>query len=527
MSNVKRKSISRKLRSSETRVVRVKTEGSGLGALKTLVVMGLIFLELAVMIYLYIEMALAFRWYMLFSFVASGLTCLYVLSSNKNSLSKAVWIIFLLVGFAFGYVIYIMSDERIFFKSAKKKYKKIFDDTNHILPESNSDIYDLKPAVLNDAKYLHNAGGFISCKNTATEYYPSGAELFDNILEDCRRAEKFIFIEFFIIADGTLFNRFFDVLSERASAGVDVRIIYDDMGSHRTLSRKTKDKIKKAGINLLCFNRLVPIFSVGLNFRDHRKIVVIDGCSAYSGGSNFADEYVNEKRMYGYWKDTGIKLVGEAVDSLSLIFLRQWAYLSDRKEDVQKFFGHSASPESESLVIPFADGLDYPGAIGKNVYENMIASAENFVYIMTPYFICDDIITGLLMNKAMSGVDVRIILPGVPDKAFVYGVSRNNLEKLSEYGVKAYVMDDAFVHSKLVLTENAVVVGSINMDLRSFYQQFEVGVYTNDPQTMEKVKLDFEESFQNSSDISVENGKKRNVFKRIAAGVLQLFAPFM
>ncbi len=520
-------SISRKVRSADTRVVRVKTEGSGLGALKTLIVMGIIFAQLGIMLYLYIEIALAFRWYMLISFILSGITCIYVLSSNKNSLSKAVWIIFLLIGFSFGYVIYLISDERIFFSRAKKKYKRIFAESEKYIPEYKDGEIEADTSVINDGKYLYNTGKFANYKNTELEYYPSGAALFDDVIEECRRAEKFIFMEFFIMADGVLFNRFYDVLAERAGAGVDIRIIIDDMGSHKTLSRKAKAKLRSAGIKLQFFNRLVPIFSVALNFRDHRKIVVVDGRVAYSGGSNFADEYINEKRMYGYWKDTGIKLRGEAVDSFSLIFLRQWQFISDKEEDYSPFFGHYESITSPSLVIPYADGLDFASPIGRCAYENMIASADKRIYIMTPYFICDDIMTNLIINKALSGVDVRIILPGVPDKAFVYGVSRNNAEKLIEYGVKVYTMSDSFVHSKLVLTENAVIVGSINMDLRSFYQQFECAVYTNDSKVMIGVENDFSETFGESKLITEENKRRKNIFHRIFAGVLQLFAPFM
>ena len=177
--------------------------------------------------------------------------------------------------------------------------------------------------------------------------------------------------------------------------------------------------------------------------------------------------------------------------------------------------------------MPYADGLDYSLPIGKTVYENMIASAQEKIYIMTPYFIVDDAMTGLLINKAMSGVDVRIILPDVPDKAFVYGVTRNNAEKLTDYGVKVYLMKNAFVHSKLLLTENSVVVGSINMDLRSFYQQFECAVYTDDKGVMEQVDEDFNKTFLDSILLTEKNKLRNNVIYRAFAGLMQVFAPFM
>ncbi len=521
----KYKKVTHKARSGESRVVRVKTETSGIGALKTLVVMAIIFSQLALFIYLYIELAIAFRWYVIASFAMSLLTCIYVLSSDKNSLSKAVWIIFLLVCFIFGYAIYVMSDERFFFKRAKKRYKSVFAEAEKYIPEYKRDEFSAKPSVINDARYLYNAGKFVNYKNTELEYFSSGGKFFDDVIEKLKTAKSFVFMEFFIVSDGILMKRVFDVLSKKASRGVDVRIIYDDMGSHKTFSYKMKRKLREANIKLLPFNRLVPVFSIGLNYRDHRKIVVIDGKIAYTGGCNFADEYINEKRLYGYWKDSGIRLIGSAVDGFTLIFLRQWQYLFKKSENYSDFLGLADKKQSDSIVVPYADGLDFEAPISKNAYENIISSAEERLYIMTPYFIPEDTLTNLIINKARSGVDVRIVLPGIPDKSVVYSVSKNNAEKLLKYGVKLYYMKNSFVHSKLVLTENAVIVGSINMDLRSFYQQFECAVYTNDEKTMSSVHFDFLETFRDSRLVGEE--KQRNLFQRIFSGILQIFAPFM
>ncbi len=514
-----------KSRSPHTEVVKIKTETGGLGALKTLIVALIIGSQLGLLIYLNIMFAVAFWWFLAVSFILSVITCVYVLSSNKNSLSKAVWIIFLLLFFSFGYIIYILSDERIFFRNAKKRYMRIYDNAQQYITANTAVIKN--NVVERDCNYLFKAGKFSSYNDTAVKYFASGARLFDDLLERIKKAEKFIFIEYFIVSDGNLLNRFYDVLSERVSYGIDVRLIYDDMGSHKTLSQKSKNKFKKAGIKLCSFNRFVPIFSVALNYRDHRKIVVIDGQIAYSGGCNLADEYVNEKRTHGYWKDTGIKLDGKAVDGFTLIFLRQWEFLTKKAEDYSKFLGLSKSAQNGAVVVPYADGLDFSMPIGKTVYENMIAGATEKIYIMTPYFIVDDTITNLLINKALSGVDVRIILPEIPDKKFVYGVTRNNAEKLMDYGVKVYLMKDSFVHSKLLLTENSVVVGSINMDLRSFYQQFECAVYTSDKSVMDSVNEDFKETINESELITQKNKLRNHVFYRMFAGLMQVFAPFM
>ena len=468
---------------------------------------------------------LSFKWTALFTFAMSLITCIYVLSSNKNSQSKAVWIIFLLLFFPFAYIFYLINDERLIMLGARKKYQKAFNDSKQILKPTCTKINNA--SILNDCTYLFNAGGFLPYNNTSAQYFSSGSAFFDDLLERLKKAKRFIFLEFFIVADGILLERILDVLVERAKNGVDIRIIYDDMGSHRVLKRKTKKMIKRKGIKLKPFNKVLPFFSGALNYRDHRKIVVVDGECAYTGGCNLADEYINVKRMHGYWKDAGIRLDGEGVCSFTLMFLRQWEFLTRKKEDFSVFLNGERKIKGDSVFVPYADGLDYKENIAKGVYENMIASAKQKIYVMTPYFIVDDYISNMLKSKAMSGVDVRIIIPELPDKAFVYGVTRNNAEKLIAYGVKVYLMKNSFVHSKILLTENSATVGSVNMDLRSFYQQFECGVFTDDKCILEQIGLDFDNTI-NDSYLITENNKLRNhLIYRTFAGVMQIFAPFM
>lgn len=523
-----RQGIVGRVRSNDARVIRVKAENSGKGILKTLILLAIIVSQICIAAFFHIEFALAFRSYVLFSVAMSLATCVYVLSSNKNSLSKAVWIIFILVGFSFGYIIYIISDEKIFFRKPKARYKKIFSDAKKYIDTSQEEVFNAERNVLNNGAYLSKTGGFKNYNNTELQYFPSGASFFDDVIEKCKSAEKFIFMEFYIVSDGVLMKRFFDVLSEKSKSGVDIRMIYDDMGSHRSLSGKMKARLRSCGIKLIPFNRLVPIFSVALNFRDHRKIVVIDGKYAYTGGVNFADEYINERRAYGYWKDSGIRLFGEAVESFTLMFLRQWEFVSKKKEDYSPYLsGVKSECKSLSVVVPYADGLDYERNIAKGVYENIISSAEKYLYIATPYLVLEDTLFNLLSNKATSGVDVRIVIPGAPDKKIVYGVTRNTAEKLTDYGVKVYCMKDSFVHSKLMISESELTVGSINMDLRSFYQQFECGVYTNDKKSREAVLSDFEFLFRSSRLINEKTKKRDSLPYRAVMGFLQLFAPLM
>jgi cardiolipin synthase len=306
--------------------------------------------------------------------------------------------------------------------------------------------------------------------------------------------------------------------------GVDVRIIYDDMGS-RVLSLKTRKLIKKSGGQIRVFNKLLSRFTFSLNYRDHRKIIVIDGRVAYTGGCNLADEYINEKRMHGYWKDAGLRMTGEGVDALTLTFLRQWEFIVRKNIQYEQFLNHWEKAQSTSTVIPYVGGPEFEQPICKSVYENVITSAKRKLYIMTPYFVPDESIMQDIVNAALSGVDVRLVLPAIPDKLYVYLLTRDNAEKLTKYGVKVYYVEDAFVHSKVVLSESCAIIGSANFDMRSFFQQFENCVLTDDNGLMGDVERDFEQVFADS--LLVEKQQKRGLFNAIAVSALRLVGPLM
>ena len=517
--------IDRRIRSPFSDIVKIKTKSNGQGVIKAFLVFGIIAIQMLLFIHLHSAFMLSFKWTALITFILSLITCIYVLSSNKNSQSKAVWIIFLLMFFPVAYIFYLISDERLLMLGARKRFLRTFNDSKDYIKRECKEIANKN--ILNDCTYLYNAGGFLPFNNTKAQYFSSGITFFDDVIEKLKNAKKFIFIEFFIVADGVLLERILSVLTERAKNGVDIRIIYDDMGSHRVLKRKTKKIITNAGIKLKPFNKVLPFFSASLNYRDHRKIVVVDGECAYTGGCNLADEYINVKQIHGYWKDSGIRIDGEGANSFTLMFLRQWEFLTHKKEDYSAYICKTNVIQSSSVFVPYADGLDYKEHICKGVYENMIASAKQKIYIMTPYFIVDDYISNMLKSKAMSGVDVKIIIPELPDKAFVYGVTRNNAEKLVSCGAKVYLMKNSFVHSKVMLTENSVAIGSVNMDVRSFYQQFECGVFTDDKDTLKKVNLDFENTICDSKLITEKNKLRNRFIYRAFAGVMQIFAPFM
>ncbi|MBQ8749293.1 MAG: cardiolipin synthase [Clostridia bacterium] len=509
--------------------LKLRTESNGLGVLKTVIVVLLIAIQAGILVLAYLYFMSVFQWYLAFAIIMTLITCVYVLSSDFHGQAKATWILFLLTCFSFGYVIYFMSDKHILFAKSRKKFEKILKETENLQKQIDLSTLNEKEVKIN-CDYLFNAGKFVAHKNTKTTYYPTGTQLFDSILDELRKAQDFIFIEFFIVSNGVLLNRILDILKEKVKQNVDVRIIYDDMGSHRTLKRKTKKEIIDAGIKLQSFNKLVPVFNIALNLRDHRKIIVIDGKVAFTGGANLADEYVNEKRMHGYWKDSGIKLEGSAVDNLSIAFLSQWKFITNKNIDYKSYLNRAESfndDVDDAVVVPFVSGPNYTFSIAQNMYANIIANAKEKLYIMTPYFIPDETLMNLIKNKARSGVDVRIFIPDIADKKFVYIVTRNNVEKLLDYGVKVYTMTHSFIHSKIILTENSAIVGSINVDLRSFNQQFESAVYTNEKSILDAVMFDFTDTIRYSKELTFEDRKRNKVSYRMLAGLFNLISPFM
>ena len=510
-------------RSPDKSVIKIRTEKNGFGTLKVIIIAFLVLLQLGLQIYLYLYLAWISRVFLFISFALSVLSCIFLLSSNRSPASKAVWIFIIMILFEVGFVLYILSSDKYFFRKSRKRYKKIF-----ALSDERFGAYPLPvpkdERVKEDMEYLRKSGNFTAFSSTDAKYFSSGGLFFDDVLENISKAEKFIFIEFLITSKGILLERFLQILSSKVKEGVDVRIIYDDLGCHGAFPRKLRKRIKSCGIRLMTFNRLIPAVNLMLNIRDHRKLIIIDGKTAYTGGANIADEYTNETRLYGYWKDEGVRIDGEAVDGFTLMFLRQYDYLTRKISDYNKFLRLYEKRQSSSVSIPFSCGLDRDGFIGKELYFNIFSRSQKRLYLMTPYLVPDEALLNMLASKALSGVDVRIILPGIPDKPYVYRVTLNNAAKLKSKGVKIYLMKDSFVHSKVVLSDYCAIIGSINLDMRSFYQQFESALYTDDKSVMEEVEEDFTKTFEECQPLSDE---KNNLINKAIASVLKIVSPLM
>lgn len=512
-----------KIRSFDKSVLKVRTEKNPIaGTIKVGIIAFLVLLQLGIQILLYGYFAAVSGLYSLVAFILSVISCIFLISSNRSPASKTVWTFIILIFFEIGFMLYFITNSKVFFRRNRKRFKEVFAKSEPQRLEYQEPEYS-DSRVKEDCEYLKKMGGFTPFTSTSTKYFPSGGRLFDDILEKLSKAEKFVFIEFFIISDGKLLDKFVNILSQKVAEGVEVRIIYDDLGS-RSFSRRQRKRIKKSGIQLMTFNKLVPAVNFVLNIRDHRKIVVVDGKVAYTGGANLADEYTNDSRMFGYWKDEGIRVEGEAVDGFTLMFLRQWDFLIRKCTDYKPYFNHFEKKENSSACVPFSSGLDRDVFIGKELYLNVIAKAQEKLYLMTPYLVPDDAVFNMLINKAQSGCDVRIILPQIPDKPYVYIVSLDFASRLADNGVKVMVMKDSFVHSKVMLTDYCAIVGSINIDLRSFYQQFESALYTSDKKVLKEVEDDFENTFAECEQVTK---KKNNVKNRLLALILKIVSPLM
>jgi len=378
--------------------------------------------------------------------------------------------------------------------------------------------------------YLQNYSYYPLYKNTQTTYFPIGEIMFEEMLAALRSAEHFIFMEYFIVSTGTMWDQIYDVLVQKAKEGVDVRFLFDDFGSIMTVPANFVRKLRKQGVKCYAFNPVHAHLKPQMNNRDHRKILVVDGYIGFTGGINIADEYINAYEKHGHWKDGGVMLRGEAVWNLTVMFLQFWHYADKSAEDFKQFAPHHYSPgyESDGYVLPYADSPLDDEILGEQVYLNVITNAKKYVYINTPYLIIDNEMITALCLAAKSGVDVRITTPHVPDKWYVHIVTRSYYKQLIESGVKIYEYTPGFIHSKSFVCDDTIgVVGTTNLDFRSLYLHYECGVWMYKTHAVTQLYEDYIETLQKCSQVSLDECNSINGFKRFLAASLRLFSPLM
>lgn len=459
---------------------------------------------------------------------------LEIVNKWTNPANKLSWTFIILLSPMVGLMLYTTFGRSELTKKTERRLDTIVKEVGayfYQTPEIKEDLERKDKAVLGQSKYINDWGGYPIYRNTQTKYYRSGEEMFPDMLKELEKAEHFIFLEYFIIEGGYMFDTMVEILARKAAEGVDVRVIYDDIGCINTLPPKYNKKLESMGIKCAVFNPFRPILSVVMNNRDHRKIFVVDGKVGFTGGINLADEYINEKSRFGYWKDTGVCLEGEAVWNLTAMFLTAWSYVNHSREDYKEYMPQiyqTESPETDGYVQPYGDSpLDHE-TVGENIYLNMINDAENYVYIFTPYLIIDNEMLVSLCNAAKRGVDVRIVTPGIPDKKLIFLLTQSHYEPLLRAGVKIYQYTPGFIHAKSFLCDDKVgTVGSINLDYRSLYLHFECGVFMYRTKALEQLKKDCLDTFEQSEEMTLEFCRNQNVFIRILQGMMRLVAPLL
>ena len=464
--------------------------------------------------------------------IATTASCIItIIASDDNPDYKIPWLICVIFIPLAGFMIYFMFYSRKlrprFIRRVKEaltyRYQK--DDTDAFLKLEAED-----KAAASQAKMLTEISYSHLFENTETEYFPSGESMRDSMLADIARAEKFIFLEYFIIEEGVFWNSILDLLKEKVKEGVDVRVMYDDIGCIGTLPGNYVSILRKSGIKATVFSKLRGSADSEFNNRSHRKIMIIDGKIAYTGGVNIADEYINVKPKFGHWKDTGIRLRGEAVFEMTQLFLFNFALNSRKLPDAPKdSYPEEGEVKAGGYVIPFGDGPRplYQRNVSKNAIQNIIGSATDYVYMTTPYLIIDNDLCSDIERAALRGVDVRIIVPHIPDKKIIFGITRSFYHRLMNAGVKIYEYEPGFIHAKSYIADDKyAIIGTVNLDYRSLVHHFENGVWMYKTDIVPNIKRDIDETIGKSILITKDN-LKTGIIARFIRSIVRIFAPML
>ena len=465
----------------------------------------------------------------------SVIMTLYIIMRDENSSYKIIWIIAINILPFFGGLMYLVAGNKRPSRKMRRQLEKSIRAENDFTRQDTKTIESMERRSAATAKYIAEKGGYPVHTNTSAEYFPSGEELLPVLLEKLEKAEHYIYIEYFIISLGEVWQSILSILEKKVSEGVDVRVIYDDVGCIGLLPPKYPKYLESIGIKTINFNRFVPFLSVVMNHRDHRKILVIDGHTAFTGGINLSDEYFNIKHRFGYWKDTAVMIEGDAVMNMTVMFAQMWnAFSADRIvcDFCTPHRYHDAPFEGSGYVQPFSDSPLDDEQVGENIYIDILNQAQDYVYIFTPYLIIDDQMRVALTLAAKRGVDVRLVTPGIPDKKPVFRITRSHYLSLIEAGVKIYEYSPGFIHAKSYVCDDRIaVVGSINMDFRSLYLHFECGIFMcseapDKPMpAITALKEDCEQVFAVSRRI--EKDESRRFGKTLLDAVLRLFGPLI
>ena len=463
------------------------------------------------------------------------LIVLYIVNNSKHLSSDMLWILSIMVSPVFGTALYLLLGANLLSSEtfhnilirtldARKYYKQD--------PEVLKEMEEKAPVHSGQFRYISEGAYFPFYRNTGFNYYGLGDEGYPVMLEELKKAEKFIFMEYFIIEEGTMWNGMLEILKQKAAEGLDVRVLYDDLGSFFTLPLSYARQLEEYGIKCIPFNKINPFIGSIANHRDHRKIMVIDGKVAFSGGVNLADEYINVKVIHGHWKDNIIRITGEAVWSYTVLFLTHWNALRKTDDNYTVFKVESEPTEQfDGYIAPYGETPLGDERTAQNIYLNILNQAKDYCYIFTPYLMIDTDFINSLILAAKRGVDVRLMTPGVPDKKLVYKITQSYYRNLLRGGVRIIEYTPGFVHAKVFVCDDKIAtVGTVNLDYRSLYLHFENGTYLYDVSAVMDIKKDFLDTLTVSTEVSLKDRQHARRFRPLSTlliGILKLFAPLM
>ncbi|MBE6142635.1 MAG: cardiolipin synthase [Erysipelotrichaceae bacterium] len=458
--------------------------------------------------------------------IISLLTLFFIISRNMHTESKVTWTLIILLLPLLGIICYLLFSKNIPSRKQRKTLIKIHD--TFYKQNNNDQINNLvESKYIGQMNYILNTNNEKAYTNSKTKFFSTGESYLEDLLVELEKAKEFIFLEYFIISEGKMLDSILKILTKKASEGVEVKVLYDDLGSINYLPNNFDKILRKNNIECYKFNSFIPIASAIHNNRDHRKIAIIDGKVAYTGGINIGDEYINEFEKHGHWKDTAIKIEGEGVDGFTNMFLKMFMYSSNSTFPIDKYLNKNENKINDGVIIPYSDGPAplMPEYIAENVYLNIINQAEKELLITTPYLICDSKLMNAIQNASLRGVDVKIFTPHIPDKKIIFQITRSNYKKLLKCGVKIFEYTPGFLHSKQVLADNKIgIVGTINFDYRSLVHHYECGLWMYSTSSLKEIKDDFialEKVSQNMSTF------KQNFFIHLFCKSIELFQPLL
>ncbi|MCS4487680.1 cardiolipin synthase [Streptococcus sciuri] len=495
----------------------------------------LLFLQIVFIAKAYIWLDQYRTWFFIIERLLSLLAIFYLINGAMDALSRVTWLILIMIAPLLGSALLLYTRLDLGYRELKRRIEVVTEESAQFLqtkPEILTALKSSTSTTYHLVRYFEKSrGNFPAYQNTQVIYFPLGEHFFSDFKKELLNAKKYIFLEFFIIDEGIMWGEILNILERKVSEGVEVRVMYDGLVEITKLSTDYVKRLEAIGIKAKSFSPVMPFLSTYYNYRDHRKIAIIDGEVAYTGGVNLADEYINVINRFGHWKDTAIKLKGDAVDSFLLIFLQLWSTTEREllEMTVKPYLvEHDILPDTSGYVIPYADSPLDQDKVGENVYIDILNHARRYVYIMTPYLILDSELEHAIRFAAERGVDVRIIMPGIPDKPMAYYLAKTYYRQLMNSGVKIYQYTPGFVHAKVFVSDHSkAVVGTINLDYRSLYHHFECATYMYKVDAIKDIYADFLDTQEKSELVTIKMLKERPLYQKIAGSLVKTIAPLL